>query len=441
MAINVIRRDALDNKNGSIKASSLGTQCQRVANVALPFLAMYKPFGFAVGAGSGAMRVLANVSNLTTAVKNGDKKDITFQMIQTAIAVASIASTLIAHPIGMLITTVNDVALDAFHMIKFIKDGEYQKAAEKSFSILSNAVYLGVMLGGGIELSIASIALQILNGIYQSRNEFMKGNYLEAFGHVAIVGIKSHQMAGQIQTLQSKWKFEALLKELSEKHKAQESQPKPTKKMLGCIKQTFETDKNLESKVMPNTSIMLKEVIHEEFIEVLMKYKFLANAVYAQDINAVKLFLENKADPNIRSEIGKCCYYDYINRQKFFNEGMTPLDVAVYIGNIDITTLLLKFGADATLLRRVEFNPKDTNTSDQFGYIFDLRHCNGQFSPIYWALVNKNHNILRAFSFYHADFNKICCKSQEIQIKPLDRAIDIKDKEAVKILIEGGAIP
>lgn len=235
MAINVINVREVDNKKDSILCNSLGAQCQRVANVALPFLAMYKPFGFAMGVGSGAMKVFANVSNLTAAIKSGDKKDITFQAIQTAITVASLASTLITHPLGMLITTVNDVALDTFHMVKFIHSGDYQKAAEKGFSILSNAVYLSVMLGGGLELSIASVALQILSGIYQSRAEFMKGNYLEALGHVAMAGIKSHQMAGQIQTLQSKWKFDALLKELSEKQKAQEAKPKPTKKMLACV--------------------------------------------------------------------------------------------------------------------------------------------------------------------------------------------------------------
>jgi ankyrin repeat protein len=334
MAINVIKKDALDNKNESIKASSLSTQCQRVANVALPFLAMYKPFGFAVGVGSGAMRVLANVSNLTTAVKNGDKKDITFQVIQTAIAVASIASTLIAHPVGMLITTVNDVALDAFHMIKFIKAGDYQKAAEKGFSILSNAVYLGVMLGGGIELSIASIALQILNGIYQSRTEFMKGNYLEAFGHVAMVGIKSHQMAGQIQTLQSKWKFEALLKELSDKHKAQESQTKPTKKMLACVQNKQLAAQVIEQKQAHEALIAsAKSSNNQELVEILIEYgnnplnyPAIAWATHLGHIDVVQKLINYGADyknvsiANVGNLLDVALLNKHLNLAEFFIE-------------------------------------------------------------------------------------------------------------------------
>jgi hypothetical protein len=353
MSINVIRRDALDNKNESIKANSLGSQCQRVANVALPFLAMYKPFGFSVGVGSGAMRVLANVSNLTTAVKNGDKKDITFQVIQTAIAVASIASTLIAHPIGMLITTVNDVALDAFHMVKFIQAGDYQKAAEKGFSILSNAVYLGVMLGGGIELSIASIALQILNGIYQSRTEFIKGNYLEAFGHVAMVGIRCHQMAGRMHTLQSKWKFEAFLRELTEKQKALE--PKSTKKILCCVqiannlnsKQEPQKSSNIDSNKLQNLNF---EITQEQFIR-----EFKALLINGKEADFDKLF--QKGNQFINTEL-------YLSYGRSSVTG-TPLCCAMHNSSINrfasmnCIKSLMKHGARVDVIEFFHWNYRD----------------------------------------------------------------------------------
>lgn len=385
MAINVINGRELDNKKDSILCNSLGALCQRVANVALPFLAMYKPFGLAMGVGSGAMKVFANVSNLTTAIKTGDTKGITFQAIQTAIAVASLASTLIAHPLGMLITTVNDVALDTFHMVKFIQAGEYQKATEKGFSILSNAVYLSVMLGGGLELSIASVALQILNGIYQSRTEFMKGNYIEALGHVAMVGIKSHQMAGQIQILHSKWKFEGLLKELAEKQKAQEAKTKQNKKMLACVQNKQLTAQIVEQKKAHEALITsAKSTNNEELIEILIKYgnnpkgiPAIQYAVLEKDYKAVNLLLEHGASVHTRDAYGHTCLFyavladDLILMSKFISLGNNPnerfsdfgpyqywtmLEAAIMEHKNQAAKFLIDFGVDTDFDYRNIFN-------------------------------------------------------------------------------------
>lgn len=299
---------------------------------------MYKPFGFTIGVGSGCMKLFSNVSNLTSAIKTGNNQDIAFHVIQTAVTVASLTCTLIAHPVGMIISSVNDIAIDTFHLIRFIQAGDYQNAAEKGFSILSNTIYLSVMLVGGPELSIASVALQILQGIYQSRAEIIKGNYLEALGHITMVGIKSHQMTGQIQTLQSKWRFEALIKELSEKQKVEEVKPKPTKKMLACVQKKETTARAREQKKSHLILMALpKSPNHQEIAEIIVKYgnnpkgiPAIHYAILEKDFRAVDLLLECGASPSTTDHLGlNCLYYSILSGElsfveKFIKLGLNP---------------------------------------------------------------------------------------------------------------------
>ena len=98
--------------------------------------------------------------------------------------------------------------------------------------------------------------------------------------------------------------------------------------------------------------------------------------------------------------------------------------------------LLLEHGADPTLLRKVQFNSR-TNPNYHKKDINEPHF--GQFSPIYVALKNKDYDLLRIFSEFGADFNKICITGQEQ--RPLDIAITNKDHVAAAILIEGGAKP
>jgi len=65
-------------------------------------------------------------------------------------------------------------------------------------------LYLSLFLHGGLELAIASLAAQILLGLYNSRAEFMKGNYIEAVGHIGMALVRGNQLAGQAKMLQTK---------------------------------------------------------------------------------------------------------------------------------------------------------------------------------------------------------------------------------------------
>ena len=202
--------------------------------------------------------------------------------------------------------------------------------------------------------------------------------------------------------------------------------------------------RRLRTETQTNHLLLMKQAVNPEYIKVLMKYENLVNAVNANDIAAVKLFLENGANPNERSKLGYA-HYEYTNRggrHIFENEGMTALDIASKAGNLDMAVLLLKFGADPTLLRKVYIS----NTQNR-GYLgpIDEPHM-GHVSPVYIALLNKDYDLLKAFLEYNADFNKICIIPASIfdpQLGklPLHIAISQKDYDAAAILISGGAKP
>ena len=144
---------------------------QRVALVALPFISQYKPLGFLITATMGTARAWTSSSQLVESISQGNAKEASYHTLQTTIAALSLASTFFAHPIGMILTTGQDLIIEAAYLNKYLHDGEYQKAIESCLKIINNSIYLGTFLHGGIELTIASLAMQIVLGIYQAQAE------------------------------------------------------------------------------------------------------------------------------------------------------------------------------------------------------------------------------------------------------------------------------
>ena len=196
---------------GSDQDSWVNT-AQRVGMTALPFLSLCKPLSLPISLGMGAARTYTCASVLFTTIQSGDAGQIAYQFIQTTVAVIALAGTLFAHPTGMLITTGHDLIVAIAQLAEHLQKQEYQQAMECCFSIINNVLYFSLFLHGGLELSIASLTVQILLGIYTSRAEFMKGNYIEAAGHLGMSLFRGQQLREQVQMLQMQYAIEALEK-------------------------------------------------------------------------------------------------------------------------------------------------------------------------------------------------------------------------------------
>ena len=207
------KNDIPDVKSEESQENSWVDQCKRVALVALPFFSLYKPLSFPLSLAMGGLRTFTCVSQLLASIKSGNSEEIPYAMLQTAIAVIALAGTIFAHPLGMLISTAHDLIIETVHLIENLRKGEYQKAMENCFCIINNALYLALFLHGGLELTIASLAIQILIGLYYSQNEFRKGHYIEGVGHLLMSMVRGNQLAGQVKMLQTQWDSRTLWRE------------------------------------------------------------------------------------------------------------------------------------------------------------------------------------------------------------------------------------
>jgi phosphatidylserine/phosphatidylglycerophosphate/cardiolipin synthase-like enzyme len=185
---------------------------QRVALTALPFVSLYKPLSFPLSLLTGGLRTYTSAAQLLEAIQAGEAKEIAFAMAQTAISVLALAGTIFAHPVGMLISTGNDLILEVVDLIQNLQKGEYEKAAINCLNIINNALYLALFLNGGIELTIVSLALQILIGVYHARGEFLKGNFIEAAGHLGMCLVRGSQIIEQAKMLQIQRALQAIQK-------------------------------------------------------------------------------------------------------------------------------------------------------------------------------------------------------------------------------------
>src|SRR5207237_1398579 len=92
-------------------------QCKRVGLVALPFVSLYKPLSLPLSLAMGGMRTVTSVAGLLESIKGAQPVNISLAVLQTGIAVIALASTLFAHPLGMVISTTQDLVIEFNHLI------------------------------------------------------------------------------------------------------------------------------------------------------------------------------------------------------------------------------------------------------------------------------------------------------------------------------------
>jgi len=204
----------------------------RVALASLPFLSLYKPFSFPLSLGLGSLRLCTSLSHLRKAENKNTL--ISYYFLQTTISVMALAGTLIAHPLGMLISTGNDLCLDLFKLLSSFQEGNFTLSLELLSHVLNHSLYLTLFFHAGLEILIASLATQILLAAYHSQKEFNKGNHLEAFGHLAMAGIRGGQVALSFKTTSSSPFFQKICTAKKQENTHQTpTLPKPKEEELG----------------------------------------------------------------------------------------------------------------------------------------------------------------------------------------------------------------
>ena len=118
-------------------------QCSRITQVALPFLSLYKPISQPLSIVLGVTRALSSFSQMVAAISATDSTAIGKTMLDTAVATTALVCSILAHPLGMLITTAHDMLTNVTQLVQALQSGDYKKAAEIGLHLMNNALYLG----------------------------------------------------------------------------------------------------------------------------------------------------------------------------------------------------------------------------------------------------------------------------------------------------------
>ncbi len=343
---NYFHRDYKNDLAECEDKNSVLNQMQRVGLVALPFISLYKPFGKTLAIGTSAARVLSCSVELISAIKEADAYKLSKSIANTALAISSIAGTILLHPIGMLITTGHDLTLNGHRLIQAIVSGKNDKAIQEIIQLANNIFYLLTMTHGGLEYQILSLACQVILGSHSSIKELKEGNYLEFAGHALMTAIRVNQTIPQIQALQKKWEIDAIIKKIQRQESVAFNKNVPALCTVGVS--TLPVVSTLVSTNKPNLISAKKDgSINSELSQALVKYgnneygiPALHAAIRANDLKAVELFLDNGASPNSRSrkipDLSSYTSFDYPD---------SALDFAAAFGNESLINLLIKRGA------------------------------------------------------------------------------------------------
>jgi ankyrin repeat protein len=333
-------------KKEDVQSSILG-QCLRVTQVALPFISLYKPIGQPLSIVLGSARVISSVAQMVNAISSKDSNAIGKTALETAIATTALACSILAHPLGMVVTTAHDMVMNVTQLTQAVQDKDYQKAAEIGLHLANNALYLGCFFAGSLELSIASIGFQIFLGLYNSCDEFKKGNYLEGCGHALMAGIRGKQMYDQIKILQFQKAFEKMLKDL----KAQQAKaaPKPAEIAQTAVSEKQEILAAGANMVEAHRQGLLS-TNNEEMLVDRFKSGALQQEVILKEIDPNTLI--HKAILENAPEVLTFLLNHHVDVNYLDANGMSPLTIAILCQKPPIVKLLLDNGANVSPEKR-----------------------------------------------------------------------------------------
>lgn len=165
---------------------------KRLVLVALPYMSLYQPASFLLSATMGSCRVVANLSKYWVG-------ELSF--LETALSVGALASTIFAHPLGLVVSTAHDIVIEGSDLAREIRFGQYKQAIGSFIQLANSITYLGLMTAGGPQLLAYSLVLQVLNSLYKAREEYAKKRYLEAAGHLGMAAARGYQMLSVLSAL------------------------------------------------------------------------------------------------------------------------------------------------------------------------------------------------------------------------------------------------
>lgn len=164
----------------------------RIFYVALPFIALHKPFGRVI---TLTMDSIKTVSCFTQLI---DKRNCQ-ELLKMAVATAALAGSLFLHPLGLCVSTLYDLGCDVTGVIVLLQAGNAHEAIFKLLSMTEHLFYLWTMIAGSLEIIALSMLLNMAVEICRSKKEFQKGNLIEGSSHLLMSLVRFSQAVPYIE--------------------------------------------------------------------------------------------------------------------------------------------------------------------------------------------------------------------------------------------------
>ncbi len=177
---------------------------QRIALASLPFVALYRPAGFALSLGMNGARTLTHLQNALLSQDRRDWKGCAAETGQAAIAALSLAAAVSTQAAALFITTGWDTLHGAGASCQSLWKGEYSRALEEVLQAFTSAAYLSFMATGALEAMVAFALFQGTVSLYQARHEIAQGRYLEGCAKIAMGAIRLRQAGRYVQAIQQR---------------------------------------------------------------------------------------------------------------------------------------------------------------------------------------------------------------------------------------------
>lgn len=169
----------------------------RAGLIAFPFLLLYNPFIQPVVGIASSVKALGSFSELFQCIQENNEEELPFHVLQTTLFVAAVAATVLIHPLGILMLLGNEVFLEISHLEQLLEKGDTSEILESCTRILSNALFISVILYGGAPLFITYLSIQILLSIYLIQKELQKNRIPESAAHLLMILIRITLISNQ----------------------------------------------------------------------------------------------------------------------------------------------------------------------------------------------------------------------------------------------------
>lgn len=386
-------QDILYSRNFANDAPPQTDMMKRVGMAAMPFISLIAPIPVSIAMG-------------TLRVYNSQDQDV----IGKVMAMVALAGAFFKHKVGTVITTAHDTLIEIH---KLSKAEDWEEASKSLFKILHNLIELSLISRGGLELSLIVFAMKTVISLLDSREEFKNGRWIEGVSNLLMAGVRLQGTRTQynqiVQTKQVKI-MEASFKEMSEDL---------DKTQIG--RKTIKTPNEMQIHDTPS----------------------LHAAIEKNDLAAVHQILELSPDQiHVKLpgyEVGtyrssrRAGWHGWV--PSLYEEGMTPFQLSLSKGHIDIAILLLKKGANPhETFRSFHGTIFDENKKDMHGKsVFkDSPNHYTDYSPIYWAIISKDERIVQMLLDKNVQLKKA---SKSVTV---GSAVSYLEKSALDVSLEYG---